>query len=100
MADIKLPGQPNIKIELPDNDGIIHYSNFAIVSHSPEEFVIDFARILPGKEEARVVSRIIMTPKNAKNFLTAISGNIAGFEKQYGEIVLPMNPMNKFGEIQ
>ncbi len=100
MAETKLPGQPNLKIELTDNEGIIHYSNFAIVSHSIEEFVIDFARILPGKEEAKVVTRVIMTPKNAKNFLIAINSNIIGYEKQYGEIILPQNPMEKFSEVQ
>ena len=100
MADKPMFRQENLKVDLPDNDNIVNYSNFAIVSHSPEEFVIDFARILPGKEEARVISRVIMTPKNAKNFLMALNTNITGYERQFGEITLPQNPEVKFGEVQ
>ncbi len=101
MAESKAAEQRNLKIELPADDHAVNYSNFAIVSHSPEEFVIDFARILPGKQEAKVIARIIMTPKNAKNFLLAINNNIANFERQFGEIVLPLqNPHAGYGEIQ
>ncbi len=100
MAEIAMANQRNLKIELPDNENIINYSNFVIISHSQEEFIVDFARIMPGKEEAKVVSRIIMTPKNAKNFLSAMNSNIFGYEKQYGEIVIPQNPAERFGEVQ
>lgn len=92
MQDNKAPAQQNLKIELPNDEGIVNYSNFAIVSHSPEEFVIDLARIMPGKQEAKVVSRVIMTPKNAKNFANALMSNIQGYEKQFGEIVIPQQP--------
>jgi len=100
MSNNKAPAQQNIKVELSNDEGIVKYSNFVIVSHSPEEFVLDFAHILPGKEEAKVIARIIMTPKNAKNFLMAISNNIANFERQFGEIVLPQKPAEKFSEVQ
>lgn len=93
----KVIQQGNIKIELSDDDNLVKYSNFAIVSHSPEEVVIDFARILPGKEEAKVVTRIIMTPKNAKMFADAIQTNIQNFEKKFGELSMPAMP---HGEVQ
>lgn len=97
MAENNVITQGNLKIELPNDDNIVKYSNFAIVSHSPEEFVIDVARIMPGKQEAKVVSRIIMTPKNAKNFANAMMSNIQGYEKQFGEIVLPQAPGGNAG---
>ena len=91
----------NLKIEFSQNEDDVHYCNFAIVSHSPEEFVLDFAQILPGSEGAKVVSRVIMTPKNVKNFLFALGNNVSNYEKQFGEIVLPQNPLTKFsGEVQ
>ena len=37
-----------IKIELDDNVGQGEYVNFAVVTHSPAEFVMDFIRVLPG----------------------------------------------------
>jgi len=94
MSEKKIINQGNIKIELPDDEGIIAYSNFAIVSHSPEEVVIDFARILPGRDEAKIVSRIIMTPKNAKMFADAIHSNVQNYEKKFGEIIIPNTPQS------
>ncbi len=100
MAETKIPNQQNIKVEIANDENIVKYSNFAIVSHSPEEFVIDFAHILPGKEEAKIITRIIMTPKNAKNFLAAINNNIANYERQFGEIIIPQKPADKFADVQ
>lgn len=75
-----------MQVELPNDENIVRYSNFAIVSHSAHELVIDFATILPGREGARVVSRIIMTPHNAKMFATALDTNIKNYEKQFSKI--------------
>ena len=80
-----------IKIELEDNVGQGEYVNFAIVTHSPAEFVLDFTRILPGVPKAKVHSRIIMAPPHAKTFLKALSDNVSKFESKHGEIKLPNN---------
>lgn len=79
-----------INIELGEKEAEGNYSNFAIISHSPAEFIIDFTRVLPGIPKAKVHSRIIMTPQHAKMFLAALKENIERFEKQFGEI--NMNP--------
>lgn len=100
MSKERFQEKPNVKIEIPDDANIVHYSNFAIVSHSPEEFVIDFASILPGKEEAKVNSRIIMTPRNFKNFVIAINNNLQNYEKQFGEIKLLEPPRSPAKEVQ
>ena len=81
------PQQPQqINIELGEKEAEGNYSNLAIISHSPAEFIIDFTRVLPGVPKARVHSRIIMTPQHAKLFLNALKENIVKFENQYGEI--------------
>lgn len=80
------PQQINVELGEKEAEGI--YSNLAIISHSPAEFVIDFTRILPGVPRARVHARIIMTPQHARLFLNALDENIAKFERQYGEIQL------------
>ncbi|NPV00920.1 MAG: DUF3467 domain-containing protein [Brevinematales bacterium] len=91
MNEKNQPQPQNLKVEVPNEEGFIKYSNFVIVSHSPEELVIDFARIMPGQEGAKVVSRIVMTPKNAKMFMKALENNIENFEKKFGDIALPDN---------
>lgn len=87
MADKKeQPKQQQINIELGEKEAEGIYSNLAIISHSPAEFILDFTRILPGVPKGRILSRIIMTPQHAKLFLNALNDNVMKFEQQYGQI--------------
>jgi len=88
-GDNSIP-QQQINIELGEKEAEGTYSNLAIISHSPAEFIIDFTRIFPGIPKAKVHSRIIMTPQHTKLFLNAMKENIQRFENQYGEIVVQM----------
>jgi hypothetical protein len=78
--------QQQINIELTPEQGEGIYSNLALITHSPAEFVFDFTRVLPGVPKTKVYARIIMTPQHAKGFLKALEENIQKFEAQYGEI--------------
>jgi len=78
------PQQLNIELGEKEAEGI--YSNLAVISHSPAEFVIDFTRMVPGLPKTRVYARIIMTPQHAKSLLGALKENIAKYEGQFGEI--------------
>lgn len=77
---------PPFSIELTEEvaDGV--YSNLVMIAHSPEEFILDFIRVMPGVPKARVKSRIIVTPHHAKRLLRALAENIERFERSYGEI--------------
>lgn len=77
-----------INIELGEKEAEGTYSNLAIISHSPAEFIIDFTRLFPGTPKAKVHSRIIMTPQHAKLFMNALKENISRYENQYGDIPL------------
>ena len=61
--------EQQMTIELGEKEAEGIYSNLAIISHSPAEFVVDFTRILPGVPKARVHARIVMTPQHAKLLL-------------------------------
>jgi hypothetical protein len=82
------PNQPQINIELP-NDLEATYSNFAIISHSPSEIVIDFARLLPGNPTSKVLARVVLTPLNAKLLLRALQENLEKYEERFGEVRTP-----------
>ena len=75
-----------LNIELPEDiaDGI--YSNLAIITHSHSEFVCDFVQMMPGMPKAKVRSRVVMTPENAKRLLNALQDNINKFEANRGKI--------------
>jgi hypothetical protein len=84
--------QQQINIELGEKEAEGIYSNLAIITHSPAEFVIDFTRVLPGVPKAKVHARIVMTPQHAKMLLSALKDNIDKFEKKYGEIRIAGEP--------
>jgi len=78
--------QPRINIELGEKEAEGTYANLALITHSPSEIIIDFARLMPGTQKGKVYSRIIMTPPHAKMLLNALQENIKKFEGQFGEI--------------
>lgn len=70
-------------------DGI--YSNLSVIVHSSSEFIIDFASFMPQQPVAKVHSRVIMTPENAKRLLLALNDNVRKFESAYGNIDINNN---------
>ena len=89
-----------INIELPENIAEGEYSNLAIITHSNQEFIVDFVRMVPGTPKAKVKSRIILTPQHAKRFMRALADNVRKYEQINGEIQdveSPNLPLN-FGE--
>ena len=75
-----------INIELTDEVAGGVYSNLAIITHSPTEFIVDFVSMMPGAPKAKVKSRIVMTPQHAKRLYKALADNISKYESQFGAI--------------
>ncbi len=86
MAEEQNQNPNQINIELPEEIAEGTYSNLAIISHSPQEFVVDFIRVMPGVPKAKVKSRILLTPEHAKRFMKALAENIKKYEQQFGTI--------------
>lgn len=100
MEEKKNQNQNQISIELKEDIAQGIYSNLAIITHSPSEFIVDFIRVMPGIPKAEVKSRIILTPEHAKRLLQALNDNIVKYESVHGPIkhaegqggtMIPMN---------
>jgi len=76
--------QLNINIAPDKAQGV--FANLALIAHTPTEFVLDFAQIMPGIQQANVVARVIVTPDQAKKILGAMQSNVAQYEKKFGVI--------------
>jgi len=81
--------QKQMQIELPQEVAQGEYANFAIITHSSSDFILDFARVLPGLPKAQVKSRVILAPEHAKRLLAALQENIVRYEHEYGAIKIP-----------
>jgi len=95
------PVQPagNLQLQLSEEVADGHYANMVMMTHSPVEFVLDFARMVPGTNKAKVQTRVILAAVHAKNMLHALESNIKKYESVYGEIKMPGKGGNeqKFG---
>jgi hypothetical protein len=84
----KPPAGGRVQIQVPANLEPV-YANFALITNSPSEIIVDFAQIMPQLPQARVKTRLIMTPINAKLLLRALNDHLSRYEAQYGEILVP-----------
>jgi len=88
MAD-NTQNQGQMQIELSQEVAQGEYANFAIITHSSSDFILDFARVLPGVPKAQVKSRVILAPEHAKRLLAALQENIVRYERNFGPIKIP-----------
>lgn len=90
MADVppkpEAAAPPALQFSIDDAVAGGVYANFVNIIHNPAEFVFDFARIVPGRTDVRILSRVMTTPVHAKQLLNALAQNIAIYEKNFGPI--------------
>ena len=86
----------DVKIEIKVDESVATgvFSNFANITHSAEEYILDFLFINPTPPPGfgKLVSRVIMTPGHAKRILLALSNNIKNYEDKFGEIKISSIP--------
>lgn len=86
MENKENQNQNQLQIQLRPELADGKYTNLAMIGHSSSEFLIDFIFAAPGMPQAPVVSRVIMSPENAKKLLFALTDNVKKYESQFGEI--------------
>lgn len=67
MENKEQKANASLNIELTEEVAEGTYSNLVMIAHSPEEFILDFIRVMPGVPKARVKSRVIVTPSDRKS---------------------------------
>src|SRR6058998_1025000 len=60
------------------------YANQMVVSHTREEFLLDFVNVFPP--EGIVNARIIISPGHLKRVIRALVENVREYEDAFGEI--------------
>lgn len=81
-----------IQIEISPEMAKGVYSNFAMISHSHAEFILDLMSNLPGVGKPQVVSRIVLAPEHAKSLAMALQENVMRYEQEFGRIQLGTQP--------
>ena len=82
-----------IKINFPQEVQGGVYANNMVVSHTKEEFVLDFIMVAPPT--GTVTARVIVSPGHMKRILEALGDNISKYEKAFGTIQIAEEPKAK-----
>jgi hypothetical protein len=85
-------GTVQSEVILNDRDAHSAYSNFARVTATPEEVIVDFALnpnpFVQGKHEVKISQRLIMNFFTAKRLCRALVATLQRIEASFGSIEL------------
>ena len=84
------PDKREIPIFFPEHLKGGVYCNNLLVSHTKEEFIMDFMMIAPAG--AIVTARVIMSPGHMKRTVAALKSNLETYEKNIGAIAEAQEP--------
>lgn len=80
----QVDGQQELQIQVPPEVQGGRYANQMIVTHTQEEFILDF--ILATHPAAVLNARVLVSPTHAKRIISVLQDNIARYENVFGEI--------------
>ena len=83
----------NIKIGDEELKG--RYSNLLRITHTREEFILDFINLVPP--QGAVTARIVTSPGHLKRIVAALDENLKRYERGFGEIREAAEPTDKSG---
>ena len=84
-----------IKISFPPEVQGGVYANNMVVSHTKEEFILDFIMVAPPT--GTVTARVIVSPGHMKRVLEALRDNISKYERSFGTIQIAEAPKGTIG---
>ncbi len=91
-GDEHAPGTVQSEIVLNDREAHSAYSNFARVTATPEEVIVDFALnpnpFVQGRHEVKISQRLIMNFYTAKRLCRALVATLQRIEASFGPIEL------------
>jgi hypothetical protein len=86
-----MPNAKEIRVEMRKEVAGGVYANSLRISHTAEEFILDFIMIAPPAGD--VTARVITSPGHMKRILSAMEENLATYEKKYGTIKPSAQPI-------
>ncbi|HYU33062.1 MAG TPA: DUF3467 domain-containing protein [Thermoanaerobaculia bacterium] len=74
-----------VDVKISDEELKGRYSNLLRVTHTREEFILDFINLAPP--QGIVTARVVSSPGHVKRIIQALQVNLAQYEKTYGVIL-------------
>lgn len=77
--------QRKLPVKMPEKILPGVYANQMMISHTREEFLIDFINLFPP--EGVVNARVIVSPGHLKRMIRALTENLSRYEASHGRVV-------------
>jgi hypothetical protein len=94
MAQPDEPGAPGMApemtIKIADDELKGRYSNLLRITHTREEFILDFINLVPP--QGVVCARIVTSPGHMKRIVRALAQNLERYEASHGPIAEAVDP--------
>jgi hypothetical protein len=87
MDDKSPRSGPQVQINASDEVARGRYTNNMLVTHTREEFILDF--LLTAPNGTQLVSRVLVSPGHMKRVIAALVDNMQKYEAKFGEVVAP-----------
>lgn len=84
-----------IKLNFPAQLQSGTYANNMMVSHSRDEFIMDFSFITPPM--GTVTARVVTSPGHIKRIISALQDNVKKYEAKFGTIIQAEEPKGNIG---
>lgn len=74
----------SMNVKIADEELKGRYANLVRISHTREEFILDFINMVPP--QGAVTARVIMSPGHLKRLIGALTANLQIYEQNFGPI--------------
>ena len=87
MTEHPKPAQPTpaqLDVKIGDDELKGRYANLLRVTHTREEFVLDFIQVVAP--QGIVTARVVTSPAHLKRIVQALAANLGRYEESFGPI--------------
>jgi len=95
VGGVKMAEKKEVKVKISDDILMGRYANYMRVSHTAEEFVLEFANIVPPA--GSVVAKIFISPGHLGRIVKALRANLDIYVKDHGPIKEAEEPQKEVG---
>ena len=84
------PAKKEVKVSFPESLRGGVYSNNMVITHTKEEFILDFMMITPPV--GSVTARVVISPGHMKRMVSALKVNLEKYESRFGKLAEAAEP--------
>jgi hypothetical protein len=84
MSDVARRPDSGVEIKISDQELQGRYSNLLRITHTREEFFLDFIQLAPP--QGVVTARVVTSPGHLKRIVRALAANLSRYEDAFGPV--------------